>query len=142
MAAGQGGLVWTLLVFGVLARFTARELTFVDKYVDPEDLGYYTSTNYTFQMHNSDYVLRYFCPYPVTNHKHKMADKICAITVSNFNQCGFTVIIILCGDIAQNPGPFKNPCGLCHRSVRNNQRVIQCEDWGLHFEYLFYALFL
>lgn len=71
MAAGQGGLVWTLLVFGVLARFTARELTFVDKYVDPEDLGYYTSTNYTLQMHNSDYVLRYFCPYPVTNHKHK-----------------------------------------------------------------------
>ena len=73
--AGKGGLVWTLPVFGVLARFTAREPKFVDKYVDPEDLGYYTSTNYTLHMHNSDYVLKNFCPDPVVKHKHKKADK-------------------------------------------------------------------
>ena len=79
-------------------------------------------------MHNSDYILKNFCPEPVAKYKHKMADKKCAITVSNFYQCGFTVIIILCGDIAQNPGPIKHPCGLCHISIRNNQRAIQCED--------------
>ena len=124
MAAGQGGLVWTLLVFSVFTRFTARELKFIDKYVYPEDLGYYTSTNYTLQMHHSDYVLKNFCPDLVAKHKHKMADKKCAIKVSNFYQCGFTVIIILCGDIAQNPDPIKHPSELCHRSVRNNQ----CED--------------
>jgi hypothetical protein len=27
-------------------------------------------------------------------------------------KCGFTVIIILCGDTAQNPGRIKNPCEL------------------------------
>ena len=128
MAAGLGGLVWTLLVFGVLARLASRELKFIDKYIDPEDLGYYTSTHYTFQQQYSDYVLKNFCPDPVAKHKHKMADKKCAIKVSNFYQCGFTVIIILYGDIAQNPGPIKHPCGLCHKPVRNNQRAIQCED--------------
>ena len=46
-----------------------------------------------------------------------------------FPQTLFAVgIIILCDDIAQNPGSIKHPCGLCHRSIWNNQRAIQCED--------------
>ena len=69
MAAGKGELVWTLPVVGVISRLTARELKFIAKYVDREDLGYYTSTNYTLQMHNSDCVLKNFCPDPVAKHK-------------------------------------------------------------------------
>jgi hypothetical protein len=64
---------WTLLVFGVLGRFTTRELKFEDKYVEPEDMGYCTNINYTFQGQYNDYVLKTFCPDPVT--QHKMAEK-------------------------------------------------------------------
>jgi hypothetical protein len=32
------------------------------------------------------------------------------------------------GDIAINPGPIKFPCGQCGKSVRSNQRAIQCEE--------------
>ena len=90
-------------------------------------MGYYTSTHYTFQLQYSDYVLKNFCPGPVAKHKHNMADKKCAIKVSIFYQCGFTVIIILCSDIAQHPGPIKHPCGKVYipipRSCRNIFRL-------------------
>lgn len=64
---------WTLLVFGVLGRFITRELKFEDKYVEPKDMGYCTNINYTIQGQYNDYVLKTFCPDPVT--QHKMADK-------------------------------------------------------------------
>ncbi|CAG2202643.1 unnamed protein product [Mytilus edulis] len=47
---------------------------------------------------------------------------------NNFLQCGFTLLILLSGDIAQNPGPIKYPCGICHKPTKKNQRAIQCED--------------
>ena len=37
-------------------------------------------------------------------------------------------MILMSGDIAINPGPIKCPCGQCGKSVRSNQRVIQCEE--------------
>jgi hypothetical protein len=37
-------------------------------------------------------------------------------------------MIVMSGDIAINPGPIKFPCGQCGKSVRSNQRVIQCEE--------------
>ena len=33
-----------------------------------------------------------------------------------------------CGDILENPGPVKNPCGLCDKSVKRNQKAIECEE--------------
>lgn len=41
------------------------------------------------------------------------------------------IILIISGDISLNPGPVKNPCGLCHRPVAKNHRaiyMIYCES--------------
>jgi len=118
IAAGQGarGLVWTLLVFGVLAQITTSE--FEDKYVDREDLAYYASTSYTVYLQYNYFFLKRFVPTLSPNTK---ADK-------SFYQCGFTLIIILCRYIAHNPCPIKHSCRLCYKPVKNNQRPIQCED--------------
>ena len=35
--------------------------------------------------------------------------------------------ILLNGDIHINPGPIKYPCTLCQKSVRSNQKAIQCD---------------
>ena len=40
----------------------------------------------------------------------------------------FILLVLISGDVAENPGPVKNPCGKCERPVRSNQRGIQCED--------------
>ena len=43
-------------------------------------------------------------------------------------------ILILSGDIEQNPGPgIKFPCGVCKKSVRSNQRGVACDCCDLWF---------
>ena len=37
------------------------------------------------------------------------------------------IILALSGDISLNPGPVKNPCGLCSKSVASNHRAVLCE---------------
>ena len=36
-------------------------------------------------------------------------------------------LLILAGDVAMNPGPFRFPCRVCTRPVRSNQRGIECD---------------
>ena len=44
--------------------------------------------------------------------------------------------VLLCGDVAINPGPkgkksmLKYPCSECHKAVRNNQNAILCATCG------------
>jgi hypothetical protein len=37
------------------------------------------------------------------------------------------ILLILSGDIAQNPGPTKFPCGTCSKPVAKNHRAVLCE---------------
>jgi hypothetical protein len=37
----------------------------------------------------------------------------------------FILLVLISGDVAENPGPVTNPCGKCERPVRSNQRGIQ-----------------
>ena len=42
---------------------------------------------------------------------------------------GLLGLLILCGDISSNPGPkCKHPCGICSKTVRSNQRAVQCDS--------------
>ena len=38
-------------------------------------------------------------------------------------------LILLCEDIQSNPGPSKYPCTLCEKTVRNNQKALQCDEY-------------
>jgi hypothetical protein len=40
----------------------------------------------------------------------------------------FILLVLISGDVDENPGPVNNPCGKCERPVQSNQRGIQCED--------------
>lgn len=35
--------------------------------------------------------------------------------------------LLVSGDIAENPGPVRNPCGDCTKSVKSNQRAMLCD---------------
>ena len=37
------------------------------------------------------------------------------------------LLLLLCGDVSLNPGPVKNPCGICSRPIAKNHRAILCE---------------
>ena len=42
---------------------------------------------------------------------------------------GLLGLLILCGDISSNPGSkCKHPCGICSKSVRSDQRAVQCDS--------------
>ncbi|KAK3087255.1 hypothetical protein FSP39_003689 [Pinctada imbricata] len=45
------------------------------------------------------------------------------------DQLGVTLLrcILLCGDVAQNPGPFKYPCTICRKPSKSNQQALQCD---------------
>ena len=37
-------------------------------------------------------------------------------------------LLLLAGDVSSNPGPVTDPCGLCSKGCRKNQRAVQCDD--------------
>ena len=41
---------------------------------------------------------------------------------------GVILLILISGDIAENPDPIKFLCGSCAKPVKKNQKGIQCED--------------
>lgn len=43
------------------------------------------------------------------------------------NTSFFLAILMLSGDICPNPGNIMDPCGICKKAVRNNQRSICCD---------------
>ena len=40
-------------------------------------------------------------------------------------------LLWLCGDIQINPGPTKNPCSICSKPVRSNQKAVLCDNCNL-----------
>ena len=43
----------------------------------------------------------------------------------------FHCLLLLCGDISPNPGPFVNyPCAVCGKSVRMSQKGLLCDSYG------------
>ena len=42
-------------------------------------------------------------------------------------------LVLLAGDISENPGPIKYPCGVCLRGCRVNQRAVQCDGCDIWF---------
>ena len=47
--------------------------------------------------------------------------------VISFNRTVLRALLMVCGDIALNPGPTKNPCGTCYKPVARHHRAILCE---------------
>lgn len=87
MATGQGVLVWTLLVFGLLLRFKPPKSDILtDNSCKPEDLGYYACINFSF-LSKCDLILKNFCPDHVA--EHKMADNKNAVQEKKKQQLTF-----------------------------------------------------
>ena len=37
-------------------------------------------------------------------------------------------LVVLAGDVSLNPGPETDPCALCTKGCRKNQRAVQCDE--------------
>ena len=53
--------------------------------------------------------------------KSNMAPELCARNL-------LYGLLLLCGDVLENPGPAKNLCGLCDKPVKRNQKAVECEE--------------
>ena len=59
-----------------------------------------------------------------------MPVKQCSHTTATRTQT--LLILLIAGDIQQNPGPVQHPCGWCERAVAENHRAVECdgcESW-------------
>ena len=45
-------------------------------------------------------------------------------------------LIILAGDVSKNPSPVSDPCAICSKGCRRNQKAIQCDNCDLWFHAL------
>ena len=53
-------------------------------------------------------------------------------TLRRFSPKLFAInLILVCGDVALNPGPAKYPCTVCTLAVRSNQRALLCDNCNL-----------
>ena len=44
-----------------------------------------------------------------------------------------STLVLLAGDVSENPGPVKDACGVCLKGCRKNQKAIQCDDCDVWF---------
>ena len=42
-------------------------------------------------------------------------------------------LVVLAGDVSLNPGPETDPCALCTKGCRKNQRAVQCDECDCWF---------
>ena len=59
---------------------------------------------------------------------HKQTHSITIRNSKNSILNGVKLLILISGDIAENPDPIKVLCGSCAKPVKKNQKGIQCED--------------
>ena len=39
-----------------------------------------------------------------------------------------SLLVLLAGDVSSNPGPVKDPCAICFKGCRSNQKAVQCDE--------------
>ena len=44
---------------------------------------------------------------------------------------GASYLVLLSGDVSLNPGPMTDPCVVCKKGCRRNQRAVQCDECDL-----------
>ena len=42
-------------------------------------------------------------------------------------------LVLICGDVNPNPGPTADPCGICLKGCRKNQRAVQCDECDIWY---------
>ena len=56
-------------------------------------------------------------------HRFKLSSR----ALNNFSLKLILLLLLISGGIHPNPGPIKHPCSICDKSVRSNQKAIQCD---------------
>ena len=46
---------------------------------------------------------------------------------------GASYLVLLAGDVSLNPGPIIDPCAVCKKGCRRNQRAVQCDECDLWY---------
>ena len=57
---------------------------------------------------------------------------VAGLKFGNITICA-TYMVLLAGDVMENPGPVKNPCAVCHKGCKRNQKAIQCDSCDAWF---------
>ena len=132
MSGGQGGLMWALIFITIALRFSPKRLeNFIGFNHKASDLGYYASYDLNY-LQKCDFTLKTL--FPVQNKEngamanHRQRHQITTRNSKNNILHGVTLLILISGDIAENPSPIKFPCGSCAKPVKKNQKGIQCKD--------------
>jgi len=132
MAAGQEGLMWALIIITISLRFRPKRIENIIEFNHKaSDLGYYTSFDIRY-IQKCDFTIKTL--FPVQNKENdimagrRQRHQIATRNSNNNILIGATLLILISGDIAENPGPIKFPCGSCAKPVKKNQKGIQCED--------------
>ena len=53
--------------------------------------------------------------------------RLAALKLANITVCA-TYMVLLAGDIQENPGPVTDACAVCTKGCRKNQMAIQCDS--------------
>lgn len=78
-----------------------------------------------------DLILSTFCTQPVNNKKVTTANSYTKRV--NRNTLYIVLTLLLSGDLELNPGPTKDPCGICSKCIRVNQKCIACDTCNTWF---------
>ena len=130
MAAGVGGLQTALILIGFIIRFQPNFNNNIEVYdVRSENLGFY-ACQLDIKESKFYYTIQKLCSGLLdTSNQNGRPEKIITENRKIANPSTYCLVlsILLSGDIHINPGPIKYPCTLCQKSVRSNQKAIQCD---------------
>jgi hypothetical protein len=131
MAAGKatkGGLETALLLIAIFIRLRPEYTQENLNIVRPDDLGFY-SCRKIYDKNNYDFAIEKICPpkFEIIQNGRPKQTVLTFREIQNRSRHHLIISILLCGDVHYNPGPIKHPCISCKKSVRSNQKAIQCD---------------
>ena len=128
MAAGKGGLETALLLITIFIRLRPEYTQENLNIVRPDDLGFY-SCREIYDKNNYDFAIEKICPpkFEIIQNGRPKQTVLTFREIQNRSRHHLIISILLCGDVHYNPGPIKHPCISCKKSVRSNQKAIQCD---------------
>ena len=62
-----------------------------------------------------------------TRRLHVWRHRVIVIKLGNISLCA-ACLVLLSGNVMSNPGPVSDPCSVCYKGCRKNQKAIQCDS--------------
>ena len=108
----------------IMGRFTLKNVDKRDEYILSDVSELFVAKSLSMETTQLSTSIRSKRPVMTKEGNHLQSLQILRLT----RDVLFVNLVLLCGDVLQNPGPVRIQCFNCHKTIRKNQGRADCSD--------------